>query len=240
MLSFIFPHKSQISPMFSHTVFFTPTQVYDMYPHSLGLAMPLHTLLPLSISTVLTSFAPSQKDLTLQNTEIALTWGCSVHFCQGLSTMHGISPRSRYKRNIIKINNKMEEILFMKQNCVNFTGLLSNEIISKLMFVWCPPWFLAGENLYPDILTHQLYVLPFIFCICISSEKGANSQSWMRSYIILCLMKLALPMYITTPTWSDQVHVTLTSRIRKLPHLNVCQLCFLTSKEILKKIYICL
>lgn len=49
--------------------------------------------------------------------------------------MRGISPRPGYKRNIIKIN-KMEEVLFMKQNCVNLTGLLSNENVSKLMLVF--------------------------------------------------------------------------------------------------------
>lgn len=43
--------------------------------------------------------------------------------------------RPRYKGNITKITN-MEEILFMKQNCVNLTGLLSNENVSKLVLVF--------------------------------------------------------------------------------------------------------
>lgn len=99
---------------------------------------------------------------------------------------------------------------------------------------WCPPCFLTDEYLYPNILLHRLHALPFIFCT--SSEKGAKAQRCMKFYISLSFMKLAVLMCITSSSWSDQVHVTLTSGVWKLPHLNVCQLCSLISEEILKKI----
>lgn len=58
--------------------------------------------------------------------------------------------RPRYKGNITKITI-MEEFLFMKQNCVNLTGLLSNENVSKLMLVLLLS--LPAESLAPVLWT---------------------------------------------------------------------------------------
>lgn len=79
-----------------------------------------------------------------------------------------------------------------------------------------PFMILADEYLFPNILIHQLHVLPFLFCP--SSEKGANAQRCLGFHILLCLMRLAVLLYFTASSWSDRVHVTLTSRIRKLSH----------------------
>lgn len=104
-----------------------------MYLHSLSLSVLPLTLLPPSTSTFSTSFEPSQKDLTLQNTERTLMWGFSMHSHQGLTAMLAF-PLDPDTKETIR-NNKMEDISSMKQSCVNFTRLLAKGNVPNLTLV---------------------------------------------------------------------------------------------------------